>query len=259
MISEKSLLAVNEVALWLHAQTDIRTLQQGLLERLCELIPHRASFFDLCCARDGTMLFFNPISLRIDDDALSEYYQRYEVADYTRWCFDSAAPVVYRDSEMISDAAREQSLIYREWMRPQGLYYSMGCTTVAGGVPYGSTTLFRSREDGDFTEEDKRVMQLVNEHLGVHLALLMPRGFPFRDGPDRMTEFARAHGLTRREGEAMGLAAEGKTNREIAQALYISESTVKKHLNAIFRKLGIENRVQLMRTVYDETREAETR
>lgn len=40
------------------------------------------------------------------------------------------------------------------------------------------------------------------------------------------------------------LMAEGKTNRAIAQALYFSESSVKKHVGNIFRELGCANRAQ---------------
>jgi LuxR family maltose regulon positive regulatory protein len=38
---------------------------------------------------------------------------------------------------------------------------------------------------------------------------------------------------------------EGKTNREIAQRLFISENTVKTHVKNIYGKLGVSNRVQL--------------
>ena len=40
------------------------------------------------------------------------------------------------------------------------------------------------------------------------------------------------------------LLSEGRANREIAQHLYLSEKTVKAHLAAIFRKLGVTNRTQ---------------
>jgi DNA-binding NarL/FixJ family response regulator len=50
--------------------------------------------------------------------------------------------------------------------------------------------------------------------------------------------------LTQRENDILALLAEGKSNREIAQSLYLSEKTVKAHLAAIFRKLGVTNRTQ---------------
>jgi DNA-binding NarL/FixJ family response regulator len=64
----------------------------------------------------------------------------------------------------------------------------------------------------------------------------------------RVTEIARSsvtgYHLTQREHEILALLSEGRSNRSIAQNLYVSEETVKGHLNAIFRKLGVTNRTQ---------------
>lgn len=48
--------------------------------------------------------------------------------------------------------------------------------------------------------------------------------------------------LTLRESEVLGLVAEGRSNREIGQQLFLSEATVKSHLVHIFTKLGVSSR-----------------
>jgi DNA-binding CsgD family transcriptional regulator len=63
----------------------------------------------------------------------------------------------------------------------------------------------------------------------------------------RLDELTRAtpksaRGLTGREVEVLGLLATGKTNREIADALIISEKTVARHVSNIFVKLGVNSR-----------------
>ena len=50
--------------------------------------------------------------------------------------------------------------------------------------------------------------------------------------------------LSDREREVVALVADGLTNREIAQKLFIAESTVKSHLNHIYGKLDVRNRTQ---------------
>ena len=60
---------------------------------------------------------------------------------------------------------------------------------------------------------------------------------------DSLTEpAAAAHGLTSRELEVLRLLATGKSNREIATALVISEHTVARHVQNIFTKLGVSSR-----------------
>jgi len=51
-------------------------------------------------------------------------------------------------------------------------------------------------------------------------------------------------GLTRRELEVLALIAEGLSNREIAAQLYLSDATVKTHVNRIFAKTGSRDRAQ---------------
>ncbi|MBI4340560.1 MAG: response regulator transcription factor [Chloroflexi bacterium] len=53
-------------------------------------------------------------------------------------------------------------------------------------------------------------------------------------------------GLTDREEQVLHLIAQGRTNKEIASQLVISESTVKYHLRNILDKLHLENRAQVM-------------
>jgi DNA-binding NarL/FixJ family response regulator len=56
--------------------------------------------------------------------------------------------------------------------------------------------------------------------------------------------------LTPREAEVLKLIAAGQSNREIARTLYVSEATVKTHVNRIFAKTGSRDRVQAMRYAY---------
>jgi NarL family two-component system response regulator LiaR len=51
--------------------------------------------------------------------------------------------------------------------------------------------------------------------------------------------------LTQRELEVVRLVAQGKSNREIAQSLVISEKTAKAHISNILGKLGLEDRTQM--------------
>jgi DNA-binding NarL/FixJ family response regulator len=57
------------------------------------------------------------------------------------------------------------------------------------------------------------------------------------------------HGLTAREQEVLRLVACGRSNRDIAAELVISEHTVARHLQNIFAKLGVSSRVEVARAI----------
>jgi DNA-binding NarL/FixJ family response regulator len=99
----------------------------------------------------------------------------------------------------------------------------------------------------DATPED--LSQAINVALSGSGNVLSPRVIQNlfeehesagRDQNGRRGEF----NLTQREHDILELLAEGQANREIAGRLYLSEKTVKAHLAAIFRKLGVTNRTQ---------------
>jgi DNA-binding NarL/FixJ family response regulator len=59
------------------------------------------------------------------------------------------------------------------------------------------------------------------------------------------------HGLTARELEVLCLLAAGNSNRQIASALVISEHTVARHVQNIFRKLGVPSRTAASAFAYE--------
>ena len=68
----------------------------------------------------------------------------------------------------------------------------------------------------------------------------IPEGAPFELDAGKLKEL----GITQREHEILGLIAEGLSNREIGERLFVSENTVKTHSSRLFVKLGVNRRVQ---------------
>lgn len=64
-------------------------------------------------------------------------------------------------------------------------------------------------------------------------------------GRPRRTELSGVAALTTNERRVAAMAAEGRSNREIAQELYVSHKTVEKHLSAAYRKLDVGGREEL--------------
>lgn len=86
---------------------------------------------------------------------------------------------------------------------------------------------------------------------GVQQRLLLAaaRGPEVGSGPTASAASADDE-LTPREAEVLRLIAAGQSNREIARTLFVSEATVKTHVNRIFAKTGSRDRAQAIRYAY---------
>lgn len=85
--------------------------------------------------------------------------------------------------------------------------------------------------------------------LGIWLGMRWTRPAPAGPPPAAAVdpEAARAIGLTPREQEILLLIAEGLSNREIGERLFVSENTVKTHSSRLFGKMDVRRRVQAVR------------
>nr|WP_253288194.1 MULTISPECIES: helix-turn-helix transcriptional regulator [Paraeggerthella] len=61
----------------------------------------------------------------------------------------------------------------------------------------------------------------------------------------RVSDLSRVYSLSPREEEVLQLLAQRATVAEIEEALYVSQGTVKAHINHIYRKLGIHSKAEL--------------
>ena len=94
------------------------------------------------------------------------------------------------------------------------------------------------------------IFSAVGIYFGLRLArsrqvvvvkeVRVPEGAPFELNAGKLKEL----GITQREHEILGLIAEGLSNREIGERLFVSENTVKTHSSRLFAKLGVNRRVQ---------------
>lgn len=133
-----------------------------------------------------------------------------------------------RWSDLLSRRRLQRLDVYAEVGRPLGAEYELELWLltphgVAGGFAF-------DRCERDFSQRDVRVLDTLRPYL-VQLWRNARLRRPVADGL-----------LTPREREILTWVAHGKTNREIAAALYLAPGTVRKHLDNVYAKLGVGNR-----------------
>jgi DNA-binding CsgD family transcriptional regulator len=92
------------------------------------------------------------------------------------------------------------------------------------------------------------VVAVIFTAVGIYLGLkwTKPKVVVVRDsGPFVLNvDNLKGIGLTAREHEILGLIAEGLSNREIGERLFVSENTVKTHSSRLFEKMEVNRRMQ---------------
>jgi RNA polymerase sigma factor (sigma-70 family) len=139
---------------------------------------------------------------------------------------DEAAETLYREAidhlrstRLRVDLARTH-LLYGEWLRREGR------RTDARTELRTAHELFSDFGMEAFAERARVELEATGEHA-------------------RKRTVETLGELTPQESQISRLAAEGRTNREIASQLFISPKTVEYHLRKVFRKLGVNSRTQL--------------
>lgn len=132
-----------------------------------------------------------------------------------------------RSSDFLTQRQLRRTRMHAEYLRFYDVNYRINLRVPA--MP--NVVLIFDRKGPCFDERDRLVLDLLQPYLGRIYA----------EGAERRRAVAKAH-LTGRETEVLGLVARGKTNGEIAGALWLSPGTVRKHLENAFEKLDVHTR-----------------
>lgn len=102
-----------------------------------------------------------------------------------------------------------------------------------------ASALARRRQPGDIAWARSLLKASSQQASALGMGVIVGKADALAEG------LAGAGPLTRREWQVAGLVAAGKTNREIAEELYLSERTAQNHVQHVLTKLGLSNRSQI--------------
>ena len=225
------------------ARVEPRRLYRWAIEGINALVPsdgvtHFESTRDGCNRRRPALLRVTAASAQYEQfrnsrDLMTSWNERlaYEhpVSAYRLGHPFDLGPV--RLSDLTTESRYKQSEVYDVLTRPFGFVWT---ASVGYRGVRGFNEILCARRRPDFTERELLLLHLAA--AAMELAVRDPGPVP-----------RPALGLTKREGEILERVARGCSNREIADALSLAPGTVKKHLDNIFAKLGVRNRIEATR------------
>ncbi len=147
-------------------------------------------------------------------------------------------------SDLLSRREFHRLGLYQECARPLGVEDVFRVWLDARGGD-GARLEF-DRGQRDFRERDRAVLDLLLPHLVRHHR---------RVGRHRRRVDGARERLTPRETGILELVAEGRSNAEVAQILWISPDTVRKHLENAYDKLGVHTRTAAVAALFGRREE----
>jgi DNA-binding CsgD family transcriptional regulator len=138
-----------------------------------------------------------------------------------------------RLSSLLSRRQLQALPMYRFYLHPHGIRDQLKVWLWSSADSAACVSL--DRGDGYFDDRDVAVLAVVQQHLAAMRETLMIADTSPSGSLDS---------LTVREAQVLTWAARGRQNGEIAEILFISPATVRKHLEHAYAKLGVRNRLE---------------
>jgi len=216
----------------------------AFLEALQRLIPCDSVAFCELDRIDERVLGYVSLPAEADGEADSglDYWDvRHEhpVCRYHEATGDWRA---YRITDFVGARRFRSSRIYAEWFRPA---HVESLVTVGLDSPLSHTKVFllERNRGGEFDPADCLVLDILRPYFAMRYDAAHARASA---APASCVE------LTRRERQVLDVVAEGKTNHQVAEALRISDGTVRRHLENAYAKLGVHTRTAAVRALNGE-------
>lgn len=210
-------------------------LRRGLLRALLAAVPAKwASLNEV-----GPQRVVSLVEPHLDEvwfDRFAELAHENPLYRYWARTQDGRA---FRFRDVCTREELESTRLFREVYTPLGINYQIAFALP--NEPDHVLAVVLHREKRDFSNGERDLLNRARPFLiqAYRNAVAHSSG---RAGTAALRESLIAGGLTPRQADVMRLVALGRSNRDVAAALGVSDRTVQKHLEHAFEKLGVSTR-----------------
>ena len=250
IIEKNHINLLSHIIYVIYNTSDLNEMRREVMGLLQHAVPFNNANFFLIEKRDGGREFLtdlinintlsNPASEI--DSILERYQEEYAEIDSLHWLYNAKRPLTYRTSDYLSESEFENTTYYKEFYEPFNVHHGAQMVFASGGNCLGLLTLFRPKDQPNFTDTEIFFLDNIKDHMSVRLR----QKSSDKHTPDQSsTALMKKYELTRRECEILELLLEGKEKEQIAEELFIAENTLRRHIYNMYTKMGIQHRWQL--------------
>jgi ATP/maltotriose-dependent transcriptional regulator MalT len=173
-------------------------------------------------------------------------YLKFTQHDPLDWTIYAGESHLLKESDLIEDEKRLNSPLYMHCYRKYKIFDTLQYTIVYKQEYLGVLTLFRTKGDGDFTDDSMFYLRSLGKHLNAVLYTLTDLSNHSQEKKKLIETLKSSYPLTRRECQVLEKIFQYQSNNEIAQALNITENTLLKHIQNIYTKMGVSSKLELL-------------
>lgn len=219
-----------------HAEAEVRQRVGTLLLDLLDADYYASYVWD-----DDSRSFGGRVALNMSDRNLATYETYFQHRD-------PITPVMQqrREATLVVQVMPQHELVrtefFNDFLYRDGLYWGVNLYAWDGEHNIGDMRIWRNRRREGFDQDTLDLLELIRPAFVAALRRSRHAAPPAL----RVQPAPALAPLSEREREIVQLASLGYGDKAIAQRLGIGFTTVRTHLSHAFRKLGVDNRVQLV-------------
>lgn len=248
MLTEDDYRGILRAIAMVHAETDVARLPYAMMSAVEMLVPCiHIAYNELNPAEQKAVSFFNTLQ---PDGIVHRYLPVFErhMVDHPVLAYymserNKVSPPVRKIGDFLTQSTYRETPLYRECYRHLDTEHQIILPLSIEGITIGIAI---NRDRHEFSERDRATLELLRPHFVLawqrnNARKRMAALFDVEQ-EDFACESLRRLGMTPQQARVLFWTIQGKTSPEIAMLLASKPRTIHKHVEHIFRKLGVNNR-----------------
>ena len=225
LLEVKEWLSLNRMIYKIYGDEDLTKMREDFLQHLKMFIDFDSAYFYLSNAKEE-FLFDSPCTYNYKADEYLDFSSDIQLSEIIK----NKHTIIFREKGIKKDSK---------------MYNGMHLVIAMDKKILGILTLLRNTRNENFDMNDVLTLDWFKEHLALRLDKECKHNDEIKIEETSYEIVAKQYDLTKKERIVVEMLSNGESTEQISSKLDVSVNTIKKHTMNIYRKLGINKRIQL--------------